>query len=648
MSQKPKSIVFNYFELSEDEKIYVCQCRKSDKESEDDLCGALISAFRGHGASAPTRTGNLKRHLQRSHPKIAEIVEKHEEASNKPSDAPAKVQKSISTFMVSDRITVEMTEKKFKECIIEMVVVNALPFTFFSSPAFKKMNGEMAQKFGVSLSWENIRHLVLEKARLEKEELKRKLKNTVVFLKMDACTRQRVNYLAINVQFMGENQEIVIYTLTVKDTQAQHASQYIKELVKEVLNDFELSVTQVLAIVTDNASNMVSTVEKLNAEAHEKTSSDEEEFIEEEIDNSVEDAVNELSDIYKMYHMRCAVHTLQLAVRDGLKQRHASSLIGKVRRVAVAARAPKLDDILRRREGKGAILDQATRWGSTYQMIERILELKATLVDMASAEVALTELQWNQIEELKRLLVLPFIATKNLQSADLTPGEFLKEWKGLIFKLSNTGGLIANEIVRSMQQRERLLLENNDVLLAAVYVDPNCRILLDDDQCTKAKKALSDVAIRLHKLQNPEDDGPREFQNVAHVAMQDPDVENQTDDTDFEKHLDRQEQVKRRKMDDGAEKLNSLERFRQQFDSALKEVKQFDRTSRLTLKQAISMYPDTVKEVAATVSGLPATQVSVERLFSALRIIKSDLRGSLKEDTINAILFLRANWKIDA
>ena len=43
------------------------------------------------------------------------------------------------------------------------------------------------------------------------------------------------------------------------------------------------------------------------------------------------------------------------------------------------------------------------------------------------------------------------------------------------------------------------------------------------------------------------------------------------------------------------------------------------------------------------VTALPPTQVSVERLFSALRFIKSDSKPSMKEDIIEAILFLRTN-----
>ena len=55
------------------------------------------------------------------------------------------------------------------------------------------------------------------------------------------------------------------------------------------------------------------------------------------------------SEFKTMTHMRCAAHTLQLAIRDGLKVRHAASLISKIRQAVVAARPPKIDAILRRK-----------------------------------------------------------------------------------------------------------------------------------------------------------------------------------------------------------------------------------------------------------------------------------------------------------
>ena len=66
--------------------------------------------------------------------------------------------------------------------------------------------------------------------------------------------------------------------------------------------------------------------------------------------------------------MRCAVHTLQLAIRDSLKEKHLNRLVSKVRHVAIIARTPNTDVILKRKLQNGAIIDQAARRGSTYLM----------------------------------------------------------------------------------------------------------------------------------------------------------------------------------------------------------------------------------------------------------------------------------------
>ena len=54
-------------------------------------------------------------------------------------------------------------------------------------------------------------------------------------------------------------------------------------------------------------------------------------------------------------------------------------------------------------------------------------------------------------------------------------------------------------------------------------------------------------------------------------------------------------------------------------------------------------YPTELKDVSLLLYAKPVTQVSVERLFSALKIFKSDRRSQLKEDILNACLLLKAN-----
>ena len=54
-------------------------------------------------------------------------------------------------------------------------------------------------------------------------------------------------------------------------------------------------------------------------------------------------------------------------------------------------------------------------------------------------------------------------------------------------------------------------------------------------------------------------------------------------------------------------------------------------------------YPEELKDVAALLVTLPVTQVSVERLFSAMKLFKSDLRSRMKADALESLLILKAN-----
>lgn len=135
----------------------------------------------------------------------------------------------------------------------------------FSSSAFVRLNGELANKLGISLDRHDIRNMVIREAENQKKGLKEMLHGKFCFLKMDACTRQRINYFTINVKFVDNNNALTLYTLAVRDIQAQHTGDSLQNQVEEVLREFEIN-KHVLAIVTDNASNMTNSIEKLNAD----------------------------------------------------------------------------------------------------------------------------------------------------------------------------------------------------------------------------------------------------------------------------------------------------------------------------------------------------------------------------------------------
>jgi len=66
----------------------------------------------------------------------------------------------------------------------------------------------------------------------------------------------------------------------------------------------------------------------------------------------------------------------------------------------------------------------------------------------------------------------------------------------------------------------------------------------------------------------------------------------------------------------------SLASYKADFYDALKQVEQTDRKSKLEVQEAKKQYPEIVKEASELEAALSPTQVSVERLFSALDVTK--------------------------
>ena len=105
------------------------------------------------------------------------------------------------------------------------------------------------------------------------------------------------------------------------------------------------------------------------------------------------------------------------------------------------------------------------------------------------------------------------------------------------------------------------------------------------------------------------------------------------DELDFEKQLDMQ--AKRQRFEkEILDEPNLDAAFKECF-----EIETIDRSSKVSVLQAIERYLQIVQKVAYTFTALAPRQISVERLFSAVNLIRSDLRASMKEYLIEAIFF---------
>ena len=79
------------------------------------------------------------------------------------------------------------------------MAMSGVSLSIFESQGFFTLNGETAQKLGVSLSRESIRKFVIDAANQMKDSLKNDLKGKLIFVKMNCATRQLRSFLGVNV-----------------------------------------------------------------------------------------------------------------------------------------------------------------------------------------------------------------------------------------------------------------------------------------------------------------------------------------------------------------------------------------------------------------------------------------------------------------
>ena len=228
--------------------------------------------------------------------------------------------------------------------------------------------------------------------------------------------------------------------------------------------------------------------------------------------------------------MRCGVHTVQLAIQDGLKQRGIRDVLGRARNVAVELRTPKINEILKRKHKLVAVLDQATRWGSSFQMVDRIIRLREAIKEMCDCgndKLYLSEAQWDELIGLRDLLKRAYDLTIRLQYSDVTPGYFFRKWTGLHLCYEEHGSVLGSEIASPMKRRESQLF--NEPLLAAVLLDIHNQDLLSQQQKIVAKETVLNIVLRMKGI-DTEDNKETNEQDREDDSV----VENSDSDSDQE------------------------------------------------------------------------------------------------------------------
>ncbi|CAH1103025.1 unnamed protein product [Psylliodes chrysocephalus] len=274
-----------------------------------------------------------------------------------------------------------------------------------------------------------------------------------------------------------------------------HTADNIGKTLKKALEDWEI-FEKVFVVVTDNASNMK----------------------------------NAVIDIMKKNHISCLAHTLNLAVMDALKDNNNKTieiLLNKCKTIVTHFKHSVLSSQKLRTVQEHMNLpllklkqEVATRWNSTYLMIDRILILKDPLIlalaEIGNAPPQLNSADWAMLRDIVQILKPADELTK------IISGEKYPTLSGIIPLLrglqhSLNGLPMTNEC--SEKLRQTFLDSITKISAKSTFLDPRFKKLGFgiERNAENAQKWVTEDLIKLINKKNKENLEKKDAEQITDV-----------------------------------------------------------------------------------------------------------------------------------
>lgn len=156
----------------------------------------------------------------------------------------------------------------------------------------------------LTINAKTVKPHIEEMANEIRKKIKIALNGKVISVMADIATKNHRGILSINAQYYSAGR-INLITLGMLEMNIRHTAENIKDMIVELLNEYEISIDQVYSFTADNAASMKLTAKLLNAAA--------DEFVEDEADDYGFDPTGDF-----------ASHMQQLAVLIGREYRMPS------------------------------------------------------------------------------------------------------------------------------------------------------------------------------------------------------------------------------------------------------------------------------------------------------------------------------------
>ena len=574
------------------------------KENENAIClvGQCTARIKHSG-----NTSNLLKHLKICHPEEYQKCIPAQESRNKKSKSADSVASTSKQITISETMSLSrkypsasVRSKTLDNALIEMIATDLQPISIVEDKGFLKYTSLLDPRYEPPSRRTLTRRLLPEKYQEVKKSLEQKLAEIPsLALTTDIwSSNQGMSYCCLTAHSISKSWELESFVLETFNFNKDHTGQNIANELNRVVAEW--GSPNISCCVTDNASNMVSGIEKAG-----------------------------------WNHLPCFAHTLNLVVQDAINADPALSNLKEKCKEIVSHfhRSTKASEKLRAIQKQlnmpelKLIQDVVTRWNSTYLMLERIISqheaITTTLCLLDKAVMCLSSEEKVTISQSLLLLKPFFEATEDISGDKYVSISLIIPLTKLLLKAASSGpdiplrSLLVRELTRRFSQ-----IEQRYTIAVSTLLDPRFKKL------TFADTSAVEQAVRRLK------------EDVLNLI---PTPEETEDQTEVECHSST-----------GLwatfdEKVSRASSHRTDTTDGFLEVKRYFEARIINRKDDPLLwwkkngpqFPH-VMEIARKYLAIPGSSVPSERLFSkAGELISS--RSKLKPKNVDMVLFLNKN-----
>ncbi|XP_033874243.2 zinc finger BED domain-containing protein 4-like [Acipenser ruthenus] len=329
-------------------------------------CNSCISA------NIKATSSNLKRHMKRKHPSVStELINRPSSSSSytNPTQTPA------SSFTVTTKWKdTDPRQLRLTNCLINFIASDLIPFSIVDSAAFRELMATAEPSYTIPSRKHLSFTLLPRRSAAVQADLKLKMQQAQdMCLTIDIFSRRDMHsFIRITGHYILD---YTIHSIMVacKRFKGSHTADNVHHVYQETIACYNLA-HRVSTIVTDNAANMVKafTLPGMEDLAQEE---DEPEAESEEV------TVTDEFDYLPPERSSCFAHTLQLAVKDGLKEAgQMRTVIAKIANfISHVRKSTTATQILE--SSMKLVLANATRWNSQLKMLCSLLRVPDSVLD---------------------------------------------------------------------------------------------------------------------------------------------------------------------------------------------------------------------------------------------------------------------------